>query len=104
VRTVRVFAGYESPEGVPDPVHARGFWFDETGRLLKSFSSGLETQRSEFQDFNGIQIAHQVSVLENNAIAMMIEVSQVLPGLAGNSESFDLRGHKHTRALTDEVR
>jgi hypothetical protein len=104
VRTVRVFAGYESPEGVPDPVHARGFWFDETGRLLKSFSSGLETQRSEFQDFNGIQIAHQVSVLENNAIAMMIEVSQVLSGLAGNSESFDLRGHKHTRALTDEVR
>jgi hypothetical protein len=35
---------------------------------------------------------------------MMIQVSQVLPGPAGNSESFDLRGHKHTRAFTDEVR
>jgi hypothetical protein len=35
---------------------------------------------------------------------MMIQVSQVLPGPAGNSEGFDLRGHKHTRAFTDEVR
>ena len=80
------------------------FGFDEKGRLFSPSNSGLETQRSEFQDLIGVQIAHQARVLHNSAIAMMIQVSRVLPGPAGNSESFDLRGQKHTRAFTDEVR
>jgi hypothetical protein len=29
VRTVRVLAGYESPEGQLDPGQARGYWFDD---------------------------------------------------------------------------
>jgi len=62
VRTVRVLAGYESPEGNLDPEQARGYWFDDTGLLLKTYFKGIETRRSEFVDFAGVKIAHRVDV------------------------------------------
>jgi hypothetical protein len=104
VSAVRVFTGYESPEGVPDPEHARGFWFDESGKLLKSISSGLEYGRSDFQDFGGTQVAHQISVLSHGTVAIPITVTRLTPGISADSSSFELRGHKHIRAFTDEVR
>lgn len=104
VKTIRVFAGYESPEGVPNREHARGFWFDDSGKLLKSFSSGLEVQRSEFKDFNGIQFAHQLGVLSNGALALLIDVNSLTPGVSVDSSFFELKGHKHARAFTSEVR
>jgi hypothetical protein len=57
VGTIRVLAGYEGPNGSLDPEHSRGYWFDESGRLLKTYSAGLETQRSDFQSFGDVQVA-----------------------------------------------
>jgi hypothetical protein len=31
-----VLAGYESSEGKLDPDQARGYWFDDSGSLLKT--------------------------------------------------------------------
>ena len=57
MRTIRVLAGYESPEGKLDPEQARGYWFDEGGILVKTYFDGLGTRRSEFQDFAGVRTA-----------------------------------------------
>ena len=54
VEAVRVATGYESPEGVPDAQHFRGYWFDGSGQLLKLFANGLEVRRLDFVDFDGI--------------------------------------------------
>jgi hypothetical protein len=51
VPTVRVLSGYESPEGKLDAEHARGYWFDGTGQLVKTYFNGIETRRSDFADF-----------------------------------------------------
>ena len=104
MNAIRVFTGYESSEGVPDPEQARGFWFDDSGKLLKFLMSGLEYQRSEFKDFNGGQVAQQTGILKKGAVAMLIKVTQLTPGVSADSNFFELRGHKHTRAFTAEVR
>jgi hypothetical protein len=104
VKTIRVLAGYESPEGTLDPQQARGYWFDESGRLVKTYFQGLETQRAQFADFGGVQIAHQIKVLQNGAPGMVIQVTDVSsPGNASNN-LFELRGHEWKRQFTDEVR
>jgi hypothetical protein len=56
VRTVRVLAGYESPEGKLDPEQARGYWFDDAGLLVKTYFNGIETRRLEFEDYAGVKI------------------------------------------------
>ncbi len=99
VRTVRVLAGYESPEGELDQEQARGYWFDDTGLLVKTHFKGIETRRSEFEDFAGVKIARQIDVLRDGVLAMRISVTEVSPG-----ETFEVRGHEWTREFSDEVR
>jgi hypothetical protein len=74
-----VLAGYESPEGELNPVPARGFWFDENGRLVKTFFAGLESRRLEFQEFGGVQIAHKITLLNEGQLAMLIRVADPAP-------------------------
>jgi hypothetical protein len=104
VRTVRVLAGYESPEGKLDPEQARGYWFDDTGLLVKTYFNGIETQRSEFEDVAGVKIAHRVDVLKDGNLGMRIRITEV--SLAGTmpSKTFEVKGHEWTRAFTAEVR
>jgi hypothetical protein len=104
VRTVRVLAGYESPEGNLDPEQARGYWFDDTGLLLKTYFKGIETRRSEFVDFAGVKIAHRVDVRKDGVLAMRISVTEVLPAGSTPGRTFEVHGHEWTRAFTDEVR
>ncbi len=104
VRTVRVLAGYESPEGKLDPEQVRGYWFDDTGLLVKTHFKGIETRRSEVQDFAGAKIARRVDVLKDGALAMRINVTQVSPAGATPAKTFEIHGHEWTRAFTDEVR
>jgi hypothetical protein len=68
IRSVRVLAGYESPEGKLDPEQARGYWFDVTGLLIRTYFRGIETQRSEFVDFAGVKIAHRIDVLKDDKL------------------------------------
>ncbi len=104
VKTIRVLTGYEHPDGTLDPEHARGYWFDDAGKLMKTYFMGLETRRSEFEDFGGAEIAHQIQVLHNGGLGMSIRVTEVSPAGAVPESTFELRGHDWTRAFTDEVR
>ena len=104
VQTVRVLAGYESPQGTFDPEHTRGYWFEENGELVKTYFSGLETQRSNFVDFGGVEVAHTIRVLQNGMLGTVIHVTDVSPAGIVPEDAFILKGHEWRRAFTDEVR
>ncbi len=104
LKTIRVLAGYESPDGILDPEQARGYWFDESGKLVKTFFKGIETRRLEFQDFGGAQIPHKITVLRNSQMGMLIRVAGISAAGTLPANTFDLPGHKWNRAFTDEVR
>ena len=103
VRTVRVLAGYESPEGKLDAEQARGYWFDDSGLLMKTYFGGIETQRFECKDFAGVEIAHRIDVLKDGNLGMRIRVIEVSPAGSISTKSFEVKGHEWTRAFTAEV-
>jgi hypothetical protein len=104
LRAVRVLAGYESPEGQLDPEQARGYWFDDTGLLVKTYFDGIETQRLEFEDFAGVKTARRIDVLKDGKLAMRIRVTDVTPAGTVPTKTFEVKGHEWTRAFTAEVR
>jgi hypothetical protein len=104
VKTIRVLAGYESPEGNLDPQQARGYWFDENGKLIKTFFQGIETRRSGFKDFNGAQVALLLKVMPADSVGMVIRATDMSVAGAIPEDTFTLRGHEWKRAFTDEVR
>lgn len=104
VRTVRVLAGYESPEGKLDPEQARGYWFDDTGLLVKTYFKGVETQRLEFENFAELKTAHRIDVLKDGKLALKIRVTEVSPAGTTPAKAFVVKGHEWTRAFTAEVR
>jgi hypothetical protein len=104
VSTVRVLAGYESPEGKFDPHQSRGYWFDSNGLLRKTYFEGLETVRSDFHNRGGIQIPYQIEVLKDENLALQIQVTEVADPGEVPAASFELKGHSWQRAFTSEVR
>jgi hypothetical protein len=104
VLAVRVLSGYESPTGGLDPEHARGYWFDSNGLLVKTYFNGIETLRSEFADFAGVVIARKIDVPKDTKVAMQINVTEVNPAGPTVGQSFEVHGHEWTRAFTDEAR
>ncbi len=104
VRAVRVLAGYESPEGKLDPQQARGYWFDDSGLLLKTYLTGVQTDWSDFKDFGGFKVARQVEVRKEGNLAMRIQVVDVTPQGAKSTDNFRLKGHEWQRAFTAEER
>jgi TonB family protein len=104
MRTLRVLTGYESPEGVLDQYNARGYWFDETGKLVRSYVRGIETRWSDFAEFSGVQVAHRLTARKGAGLVMLFHVTDV--GRAGTvqPESFELPKHEWRRTFTDEVR
>jgi hypothetical protein len=104
VRTVRVLAGYESPEGKLDPEQARGYWFDDAGLLVKTYFDGIETRRSEFEDFAGVKPARRIDVLKDGKLAVRIRVTDVTPAGTIPAKTFEVKGHEWMRAFTAEVR
>ena len=104
VKTIRVLAGYEGPEGDLDPEQARGYWFDENGKLVKCFFQGMEIQSLEFAEFGGVQVAHRIQLLNKGALAMLIRVTEVSPAGTVPDGMFELLGHEWKRQFTSEVR
>lgn len=104
VKTVRVLSGYEGPEGELDKEKARGYWFDENGKLIRAFISGMDIRRSAFEEFDSAQVARHIRVLYDGAPVIIIKVTELsTPGdLAATS--FEIAKHKWQRAFTDEVR
>jgi hypothetical protein len=103
-KVVRVLAGYESPEGKLDPQHARGYWFDANGNLVKTFFDDLETRRSEFEDFGMVHVARRMDVYHENAPAIRIHVTEIAPAGTAPKGAFELKGHEVTRQFTSEAR
>jgi len=104
LKTVRVLSGYESPDGGLDPEHARGYWFDDSGKLVKTYYLGMETRWSQFEKFGDVEIARQINVLRNGGVAMLIHVTEIESLGDVPAGTFELPGHEWTRAFTDEVR
>jgi hypothetical protein len=104
VKTLRILAGYESPEGVLDPEHARAYWFDESGKLVKTYFQGIETQRLQFVDFGGTQVAHKIRVLQGDKLQTLITVTDLSIGGTIPENTFELPGHEWKRMFTDEPR
>jgi hypothetical protein len=108
VPAIRVLAGYENPDGKLDPEQARGYWFDATGSLIKTYFLAIETDRSDFQDFDSAKVARQIDVIKDGHLGMLIHVTEIKPTSslpsAPSAESFELKGHEWTRAFTSEVR
>jgi hypothetical protein len=104
VRTVRVLAGYESPEGKLDPEQARGYWFNDDGLLVKTFFDGVESQRSDFQAFGTVNFARHIEVLKDGRPAMRISVTEMTTPGDVSAKSFEVKGHQWQRAFTSEVR
>jgi hypothetical protein len=104
LKTVRVLSGYESPEGKLDSEHARGFWFDPSGALVKTFFAGVETRRSDFKNFGNTSVARHIDVLKDDHLAMQIHVTDLSPAVGFAKSTFELQGHEWVRAFTAEDR
>ena len=104
VRAVRVLAGYESPDGKLDPDQARGYWFDDSGLLLRTYLSGIETDWSNFEPFSGIKVAREIDVRKDGRLAMRIRITDVEAAAAAPANTFVLKGHEWQRAFAAEER
>jgi hypothetical protein len=100
---VRISTGHEDANGKLD-AQARGYWFDNSGLLVKAYFNGLEVRRTDFQDFNGLKLARQVDVLKDGQLALKIRVTEVSSGTTVAAHSFKLKGHEWQRMFTDEAR
>lgn len=100
----RVARGLEGPDGTPDKQEFEGYWFDETGQLLKSYLNGLQTRRSGFEDFGGVKVARNIEVLLGGKVGMKLNVTQVGPAGTVDQSIFTIKGHTWTRLYTSEVR
>jgi hypothetical protein len=104
VKAIRVFRGPEGPNGELDPRQSQGFWFDETGHLVKCYMSGFEVRPSDPQDYNGVQVARRIDVLKGGQVGLRIDVKAVGPVDPSNTKDFKIKGHEWQRAFTAEVR
>jgi TonB family protein len=104
VSAIRVFRGPEGPNGELDPVRSQGYWFDQTGQLIKSHFKGFEILPSKVEPFNGIQVANQIDMVKDGKLAMRINVKEVGPANPEAMKDFKLKGHEWQRAFTAEER
>lgn len=104
VQTVRVLTGYEAPDGKLDPENARAYWFDGDGLLLRTYFNGIETRRSEFEDFAGVRVARKIDVLKDGKLGMQILVTEVSSARQISNKIFKVKDHEWNRAFTDEAR
>jgi hypothetical protein len=72
--------------------------------LLKTFLGGIETERSDFQSFDALKIAHQITLRKEGKPAMRIRVTEVAPAPPLSAKDFELKGHEWQRAFTAEER
>lgn len=98
----RVLSGYESPHGKLDPQDARGYWFDDSGLLLRTFLSGREADWSNGEDFNGMKVARQIEVRKDGQFFMRIHILQIKPAVSVSPRTFEPKGGQWKRAASED--
>ena len=103
-RTIRVFRGPEGPNGELEPGNSQGYWFDENGQLMKTYTAGLEILPSDVEAYGGVGVARSIDVLKEGHLGMRVVVKEIGPADAAAAKGFKLKGHEWQRAFTSEVR
>jgi hypothetical protein len=83
---------------------SQAYWFDESGRLLRCETNGLEIRRSEVAAYGGVQVARRIDLLNNGKLAMRISVNEIASPGSVSSDAFRIKNHEWQRAFTAEVR
>ena len=105
VMTIRVFRGPEGPNGELEAGRSQGFWFDETGQLVKSYTgSGLDIRPLSVEVYGGVQVPRRINVLKDGKLALQLNVKEIVPADLAAAKSFKIKGHEWQRAFTAEVR
>lgn len=104
VKTIRVARGPEGATGELEPGNSQGFWFDDAGHLVKTYTSGFELQLSRQEEYEGVQVTKQIDVLKDGKVGMRIVVNEIGPADPAAARDFKLKGHEWQRAFTSEVR
>jgi hypothetical protein len=104
-KAIRVLSGYESPDGKLDPQQSRGFWFDANGNLLKTYFSGVETLRSDFENFQNVHAARRIDVFHDSAAVMHIRISDISGAEDALPKNvFEIKGHEVNKQYSSEAR
>jgi hypothetical protein len=104
VNAIRVFRGPEGPNGEFDPESSQGFWFNESGQLIKSYFSGMEILAKNPQPYNGVPIAREVTALKDGKSALVATITDVGPADPSLDKTFKVKGHEWQRQFTPETR
>jgi hypothetical protein len=104
VNTIRVFRGWEGPNGAFDPVQSQGYWFEEDGKLTRCYLKGLDIWPVNVEPYEGVQVARRIDVLKDGKLAMRVSVSNIGPVDPAAAKNFKLKGHEWQRAFTAEER
>ena len=104
LKTIRVFRGPEGPNGEFEAGKSQGFWFDDAGHLVKTYTSGFEIRLSKEEEYQIVLVARQIDVMQDGKVGMRIVVNDVGPADPGAAKDFKLKGHEWQRAFTSEVR
>jgi len=103
-KTIRVFRGPEGPNGELEAGKSQGYWFDDAGDLVKSYTSGFEIRLTAEADYDGVHVARRVEVLKDGKLGMRVSVKDIGSTDPAAAKDFKLKGHEWERAFTSEVR
>jgi hypothetical protein len=104
LKTIRVFRGPEGPNGELDPKTSQGYWFDESGQLVKSYTSNLEIRNSVAAPYADVQMPRQIDLFSGGKLGMRLLVKDIQPADTTQSKTLVLKGHEWQRAFTAETR
>ena len=90
-KTIRVFRGPEGPNGELEPGKSEGFWFDDAGHLVKTYTRGFELRPSKQADYEAVQVARQIDVLKDGKVGMRFVVNDVAPADPAEAKDFKLK-------------
>jgi hypothetical protein len=103
-QAIRVFRGPEGPNGELEPGKSQGYWFDENGYLLKSYTMGFEIKPLASETYDGVEVARRIDLLKEGKLGLRFTVKEIGPTDTASAKTFLLKGHEWQRAFTAEVR
>jgi hypothetical protein len=104
ISTIRVSRGPEGAKGELDPAQSQGYWFNQTGLLVKTYFKGFEIRPSDAEAYDRVQVARKIDLVRDGKLAMRVTVKEIGPADPTVAKAFRLKGHEWQRAFTAEGR